>query len=289
VTEGAVEFALSTSMIQGDLSRLVLFDELPATHVEIGFAPRENLATILDHVARLGHTIGAHDPLPFDPRWRWPSLTDPDPAEQARSLTVMRATMDTAQLLGARYALTHFPSVHLGQVAGWSRAHALATGHVAASGLAHWSEHANLPVLLENVGPNPYWDASAWIEILEAYPQLGFCLDVGHLHLEHHEDNARDLDFAAALAPYTRQIHIYNATQEAYATFHHIPAHPSQDPADGWIDLPALLATVTAGRAGRPLRLVFEHTPQYPATDAWVREGMDWVRDVVSSAAATAT
>jgi sugar phosphate isomerase/epimerase len=276
-----VEFGLSTSMIQSDLDRLPLLRRYPATHVEIGFMAEDRLPVVLDFVRRLGHSYGFHDPLPFHPRWRWPSLTDPSPAEQARSLAVMRATLDSAGRYRARYALTHFPSVHFAAVAGWSRAQALDAAHEAASTLARWGEDADLPILLENVGPNPYWDAAAWCDIFDTYPNLSFCLDVGHLHLENEADGARNLLFATALAPFTRQVHVYNATREAYAEFHHVPAHPSQDPAAGWIDLPAVLGAVAAGRAGRPLRFIFEHTPEYPADENFVREGMDWVRGLV--------
>ena len=279
-----VEFGLSTSMIQGDLDRLPLLRTYPATHVEIGFVRADRLDVVLDYVKDIGSTYGFHDPLPWHPRWRWPSLTDPDKAEQARSLGVAAHTLESVTAHGAHYGLVHFPSVHFEPVDGWTRERALEAGHEAAATLARWADERGTPVLLENVGPNPYWDADAWIEILETYPPLYFCLDVGHLHLEtagHHEAN---LAFAEALAPFTRQIHLYNATPEAYRKYHHVPVHPDHRPEDGWIDVEAMLAAVMGRRKG-PLRIVFEHTPEYPAETDWILEGMDWVRSLANGQA----
>jgi sugar phosphate isomerase/epimerase len=278
----SVELGLSTSMVQSDLSRLALLAGYPATHVEIGFSRAEAFPVVLDAVRRLGYRYGFHDPLPWDPRWRWPSLTDPDPAEQHRSLSVMAQTVQTTRLHGADYTLVHFPSVHLGPVAGWSWRQALQAGHRSAALLAHWADELGRPILLENVGPNRYWDAASWIEILEAYPQLAFCLDLGHLYLELDEDRRAMRHAVERLAPYTRQVHVYNATRTAYATWHHVPAHPEQDPADGWIDLPEVLGLVAACRSG-PLRIIFEHTPQYPASQAHILEGMSWVRELLAA------
>jgi sugar phosphate isomerase/epimerase len=285
--QGEIEFGLSTSILQRNLDRLPLLKRFPASHVEIGFYPEDRLAVVLDYVTGLGLSYGFHDPLPWHPRWQWPSLTDPDATEQARSLGVVAQTLETAVRHKARYTLTHFPSVHFDPVAGWSRGRALEAAHEAAATLARWADERGMPLLLENVGPNPYWDAEAWVEIFETYPPLSFCLDVGHLHLATEEDHEADRAFVAALAPYTRQVHLYNATREAYQAFHHVPAHPDQDPAEGWIDLPALLAELLARRRG-PLRIVFEHTPQYPVDDDYVLAGMGWVRGLVGAETPTA-
>jgi sugar phosphate isomerase/epimerase len=267
-------------MVQGDLNRLAVLAALPATHVEIGFMEPAALDICLAFVRDLGRTYGFHDPLPFDPRWRWPSMTDPNPAEQARSLGVMSRTLDTAQRHDAVYAPTHFPSVHFEPVNGWSRKAALAAGHEAAGTMARWASERTMRVLLENVGPNPYWDAAAWVDIFQTYPPLGFCLDVGHLHLETGGDHAANLAFVRDLAPYTRQVHLYNATLESYRTYHHVPVHPDQNPSEGWIDVPELLGALGSGRTG-PLRIVFEHTPQYPTSESHVADGMQWVRELL--------
>ncbi len=281
VADPPVEFGLSTSMVKSDVARLPLFGQFEATHVEIGFLAPSLLEIYVDYVRGLGRTVGFHDPLPFDQQWRWPSMTDPDPAEQARSLGVMERTIATAAAHNAAYALTNFPSVHFNPVAGWNRTKAIEAGHKAAGAMARWGKACGIPILLENVGPNPYWDAAAWIEIFEANPSLGFCLDMGHLHLETRADHAADVAFVRALAPYTRQVHVYNATLESYYEHHHVPVGAWQDPADGWIDVPELLAAVRHGRRG-PLRIVFEHTNEYPAGPAEVADGMAWVRGLFS-------
>jgi sugar phosphate isomerase/epimerase len=280
-----VEYGLSTSILQRDLDRLPLLGRFPATHVEIGFYPEDRLDVVLAYVDKLGLSYGFHDPLPWHPRWQWPSLTDPDASEQARSLGVMAHTLETASRHNARYALTHFPSVHFEPVERWSRERALEAGHEVAATLARWADERGVPILLENVGPNPYWDAAAWQEIFRTYAPLSFCLDVGHLHLDTGGQRDENRAFVDALAPFTRQVHVYNATREAYQAFHHVPAHPEQRPDDGWIDLPELLGIVVERRAG-PVRFIFEHTPQYPVDEDYVRAGMDWIREITGGRSA---
>ena len=272
-------FGISTSIVQGNMELLPSLERFPHEHVEVGFFREELLATVMEFLEAGGRGYGFHDPLPWHPEWRWPSLTDPDETERARSLRVVEHTLGTASRYRPVYVLTHFPSVHFEPVEGWDEAATRAAAGATAETLQRWSREAGLPILLENVGPNPYWQAEYWSEVFDQYPSLQFCLDIGHLALEAHARQYDALRFVEQVARHTTQLHVYNATPEAYQAFHHVPIHPEQTPADGWMDLPGIADALRRGGAG-DLRIVFEHTPQYPVDEAYVLEGMDWVREL---------
>jgi sugar phosphate isomerase/epimerase len=279
-----IEYGASTSAVQGDVRRLRLLERYPVQHVEIGFFRAELLDQVLGFVRARGWSYGFHDPLPWHPDWRWPSLTDPDVDERSRSLRVVAHTLDSAACHGASYVLAHFPSVHFETLPGWNDDGTLAAARDTATTLEDWSMRRAMPILLENVGPNPYWRSGYWCDIMAAHPGLSFCLDIGHLHLEACQGRVDTLDFVRDLAPYTRQVHVYNATPEAYSSFHHVPAHPEQDPSQGWIDIPAVFDVLMGSRdRSRPLRVIFEHTPDYPVDEDYVLEGMYWVQSLAGA------
>jgi len=110
---------------------------------------------------------------------------------------------------------------------------------------------------------------------------LRFCLDIGHLHLTALHTGLDPLDFAQRLSPHTDLIHVYNATLETYRLYHHVPVHPSQRPEEGWADIPTILRSALGEASSRTI--VFEHTPQYPADRAFVAEGIEWIKQLVST------
>jgi sugar phosphate isomerase/epimerase len=121
---------------------------------------------------------------------------------------------------------------------------------------------------------------------MRSFPDLEFCLDIGHLHLMSLYAGFDSLEFASAMAPYTTIVHIYNATPEMYRKYHHVPVHPSQQPQEGWADVVSILGSVLSARRG-DLTLVFEYSPQYRAGEIFVREGIEWVKGAVAGAVAT--
>ncbi|MBI3941971.1 MAG: sugar phosphate isomerase/epimerase [Chloroflexi bacterium] len=275
-----IDYAASTSIIQGNLDRLPDLLSHGFPNVEIGFVREENVPCVMDFVKAEGLAFGFHDPVPWNVDWKWPTLTDPDPANRQRYLRSVRRTFESAGRHGSRYVLVHFPSVHFHPVPGWDQLQAAAAAMESCQVISEWQQEFGIEVLLENVGPNPYVGLATYQRIFETFPNLAFCLDVGHLHLSHADVAWTTAEFAAALAPYTRQIHLYNTTEESYQAFHHVPAHPSQDPGEGWINLPELLGSALQGNTC--CRIVFEYTPQYPASHAFLTEGIHWIQETIT-------
>ncbi len=283
-----IEFSVSTSFIRADLSRLRQLIRLgDFRKLEIGFYDEETLPLVMDLAVREGLSYGFHEPLPRLPTDDYPFLTDPDDEKRWRTLDSMYRTLRTAVRYEAEYVVGHIPSVIWEPLPALSEERIIQLAHSSCDQLTLWSQEAGIPFVLENVGPNPYFfQVEAFIEVMEAHPDLKFCLDVGHLHLMSIYAGIDSLDFAAKLAPYTWIIHVYNATPEMYRKYHHVPAHPSQRPEEGWADIPAILECVLAD-SGQSRTLVFEYSPQYPAEETFLREGIEWVKEVVSGRGTT--
>lgn len=277
-----IEFAISTSLVRAETSRLAELVDLGGFRkLEIGFYDEETLPHVMDFAATNGLSFGFHDPLPRLPSDGYPFLTDPDDAKRWRTLDSMRRTLRTAIKYGAEYVIGHIPSIIRDPRPDLSPDRIMGLALSSCTQLTQWSREAGIPFVLENVGPNPYFfQVDAFVEVMEACPDLGFCLDVGHLHLTSVYAGIDSSGFATKLAPHTWVVHVYNATPEMYRKYHHVPAHPSQLPEEGWADIPAILDRVLAGGDGN-LVVVFEYSPEYPADEAFVREGIEWVKDVL--------
>jgi sugar phosphate isomerase/epimerase len=264
-----------------DVSRLHVLLSAGFRQLEIGFWEESSLPSVMDFCRREELSYGFHHPLPKPSSFDYPFLTDPDEDRRRTTLASIRRTLDTATEYAALYVVAHLPSVIFHPLPEMDEARIVALAHDSCAQLASWSEASGIPIVLENVGPNPYFHrAQDFLNILEAYPALRFCLDIGHLHLTTFHSGIDPYEFAAQLSPYTWLIHIYNATLEMYRRYHHVPVHPSQRPEEGWADVEGLLERALAGT--RTCTIVFEHTPQYPASETFVKEGIDWVRELVS-------
>ena len=276
------EFSISTSYVRGHLSQLSNLIALgDFRKLEVGFYDEETLPQVMEFASRRDLSYGFHDPLPRLPEYDYPFLTDPDEAKRWRTLDSMYRTMQTATRYGAEYVIGHIPSVIWEPRPALTEEKILQLAHSSCDQLSAWSKESGIPFVLENVGPNPYFfRVSAFVEVLEAHPRLQFCLDIGHLHLMSIYAGYDSLRFAAELAPHTSIVHIYNATPEMYRRYHHVPVHPSQRTEEGWADILAILDCVQQ-YATEGLTFVFEYSPQYPASDEYVREGIEWVKEWV--------
>jgi len=278
-----IEFSVSTSFIRADVSSLRQLIGLGGFRkLEIGFYDEETLPVVMDFATKGALSYGFHDPLPRLPSDGYPFLTDADDQKRWRTLESMYRTLKTAVRYGAEYVVGHIPSVIWEPHPSLSETKVIELAHSSCDQLTTWSREAGIPFALENVGPNPYFfQVEAFLRVMDAHPDLEFCLDIGHLHLMSIYAGLDPLDFAAKLAPCTSLIHVYNATPEMYRKYHHVPAHPSQRPEDGWADIPAILECVL-GRHKGSLTVVFEYSPQYPADAAFTKEGIEWVKGVAA-------
>jgi sugar phosphate isomerase/epimerase len=200
-----IEFSISTSLIRGDLAQLESLIRLSGFRkLEIGFYDEESLPSVMSFATGRGLSYGFHDPLPRLPSDDFPFLTDPDEEKRWRTLDSMHRTMETAVAYGAEYVVGHIPSVIWEPQPALSDNKIVELAHRSCDQLSKWSRESNIPFALENVGPNPYFfHFEAFVDVMRAFPDLEFCLDIGHLHLMSVYAGLDSLQFASAMAPHT--------------------------------------------------------------------------------------
>jgi sugar phosphate isomerase/epimerase len=274
-------FAVSSSVSACEITGI---DDLlipGISQVELGFYNAEDLPLLRqflnDHQLRLG----LHDPLVKPAAFSWPAFTGPTEEMRHRSAASLVPTMETAAAWGAEYVVVHIPSlVFPGDpvpTVGLTWEMAMRSG----AELEATSRKYGIPVLVENVGPNPtFQTVEDWERFFAAFPSLRFCNDLGHLQLLAGRTGIDPIEFTRRLAPITASAHVYNARMPEYQQYRHIPMHPSLRPEEGWADIPALLASLLAGNPD--CLLVLEHNVYYPGGKTFAAEGVVWVRQVVA-------
>jgi sugar phosphate isomerase/epimerase len=246
------------------LDRILGVDSLRALRPEVvevcGF-DAEGWADFAPALESLGVPIGLHCPLPYSGWMKHFEITGPHTGRQSDAFELVRATLECAKQYEARYVTVHFPTVltpynteadrHLDPKA------YLAGAVRSAQMLSDLSDKFDVPIFLENVGPNPYlYRGEHFVEVFERVTNLRMCLDFGHAHVL---DLGQDVyDYTAAVAPYVAALHLYNASASAYRVGFHEPPLDDLSVAAGYMDLTRLLRSVAA--AGTVEYVVFEYS-----------------------------
>jgi sugar phosphate isomerase/epimerase len=219
--------------------------------------------------------LGFHAPMP-----RMPAFLDDgvacfylhDDARQRRlSFDLLEHTLQHARDWRADYVVTHL-TYGKTDTADPIKAERLADS--ACRRFAELSREYALPINVEFAAyTRAFHRAEQYIAAVSGHPELGICIDTGHTRLG---ADLRGRDYfadVAALAPYTRSMHLWNTTG---GSGEHIALHPRQNPTAGWIDME------------QTLRLVLEHNPdvtlifEYPVAEVTpeVQAGYDWIKRI---------
>lgn len=227
--------------------------------------------------------FSVHAPLPTPPHYPGsPStsfLLDPDPSKRQASLDMLQNTIGRAAAWGAKYVVVHFGGLHSDGLTA-DEIHALADS--AANQLDDWARHRRMPLHVEYAAYNPgFATVQDLIELVASRSYLHVCLDVGHLRIGAQVLESDEWDMAAALAPYTRSMHLWTVrNRDDVRLYHHVPVHPQLSPAEGWIDIPRMLDVIL--RHSPECAVVFEPHDAYNPSPDWQGEGIAWVRDLVA-------
>jgi sugar phosphate isomerase/epimerase len=193
---------------------------------------------------------------------------------------MLEETIRVAANWGAQYVVVHFGGLHSDGLSP-HKVHALADR--AAERLDAWANAYDIPLHVEYSAYNPSFDTPAdLVRLVRRYPNLQVCLDVGHLRVGAEMLNMDEREAAELLAPHTRSMHLWTLRdREDVRRYHHVPVHPSLAPADGWIDIPAMLDLVL--RHNPDCAIVFEPNELYNPNREWWAEGIEWVQGIVDN------
>ena len=207
---------------------------------------------------RHGIRNALHAPMPFDGQALRFGPTSDDPAIAAATLDMTLESIECAVTLNALHVVVHFPDPRPPYAARGFRDRALAF----LDPVAEEAERRGVRVVLENMTPNPLLRSpEQYRAILDEYPTLGLCFDIGHAHLA---APAHALDeYIAALADRILTVHVYNTTAARYDEHGHEAIAAGQRPADGFFDWPGAVDAVLS--AASPASWILEHDQRYHA------------------------
>lgn len=144
------------------------------------------------------------------------------------------------------------------------------------------SREYDMPINLEYTSYNSRFVLpDDFIEVIKDHPNLGLCLDPGHLKMVCKKYGLDYFTELKKLLPYTRVIYMWNTNLKKGMEKHgYIPVHPEQKPSEGWIDIEE---TLNLGLFyNKDMYIIFEPNFEYRGRE-YFEEGVNWVNDIVSN------
>lgn len=268
---GNHQIGLSGSTILSDPDQFDHLFRFGCSHVEIGEFPDENAYKLfLERVRKQKKTFGVHSPLirggsKYD-------LIEPVsmPVENARRL--FEEEVSTLAKAGAEYVLVHFPY--------FKERVSDPTESIIEEGLVFLSDlqkRYDISIVCEpKLGKNR---SSCGIDYLKQFPVevwrkygVSICIDIGDYRMATNEQWPKYIE---PLLPFIRVVHLHNVTLQGDKYLWSV-LHPNQS--IGY-DMQPIIEKL---KDGTKKYFIFEHTPHTAPTDESVREGIDWVRQLIT-------
>lgn len=243
---------------------------------------------------------GVHFPLVRDSHpavGLHPPLTSNDARERRAGFDAIARELEMADRYGARYLVVHYPKPAILKAgADWSdwrfvsdreaideRATSLSQqedlSYAAFETLTEIARGSGVRVVIEHdiLCPLHYGTAGGQgllFRLLKSHPSLGFCVDLGRLHLQEVIDSGFDaVKLLKRALTYVTNVHVWTVKAGTNKLGGHIPVHPDLRKEDGWGDIDGFLRTLSALDTGY---VMFEHradlvTPErLDETYAWI-------------------
>jgi sugar phosphate isomerase/epimerase len=222
------------------------------------------------------------DWYPQPPTWSF--LCDPDKDKRESTMKMITLSMEQADEFGAEYLVVHFPSP-ISEEHNENKAKFESIARKSCDRLAELSLKRKIPIQVEGVGATPLINAEFLTPLLKDYsPPLRYCFDTAHMQLASLSNGFDLYDFERELLPYFGSVHLWNTRgKQDYMAYRHIPVHPSQSAAEGWVDIARVLEIIGSLKSSLPI--IFESDRIYPEMlgEFDYREGVKWVKDLVGT------
>ncbi len=236
--------------------------------------------------------FSAHCPILKDPSHAenplLATIIDSDSTRRDAALRLMFGSARTASDMGAEYMVVHLqrPENFGGPNSqGFDHAAALDVARRGLSSLCDISSRFDLPIYIENLMDNSsFYKPEHYAALLSTFPSIGFCLDIGHLALDLKNFGVPIDEIIDATLPHIRAVHLQNSNislAPRIRRYWKIPVHPDQPPAEGWLDIPAILDKIIASCSGVAINL--EGRPDGEFDIDYMREGALWCDSLISA------
>lgn len=143
------------------------------------------------------------------------------------------------------------------------------------------SSQYKLPIYLEYTSHNCRFDRpDDFIEVVKDYPNLGLCVDLGHLYSVCKDYGLDYFTELEKLLPYTKVIYAWNTTSKSVMKKHgFIPVHPSQDPCEGWIDIERAIKLALS--FNEDMYIIVQPNFEYRDQE-YFEEGVAWINELIN-------
>jgi len=244
--------------------------------------------------------IGVHFPLRAG-KWRLrdPQFLSKDEEVRESSYQYMRNEFEYLKKIKPKYVLMHYPKpVLLDDTVDWTNwRFADDTEYYFESKysfeelkikseelfkyLTNVSIENNFIPVLELDALNSYiYDSDLLETLLNKYPRVKLCLDIGRLHLQDKLDkNFNSFEITRKLAKYAEVIHLWNVKVSGNLTNNHYPTLPNLKTEDGWADVRKYLSIIK--EENENCKLLFEHRSDL-ITDEELESCYDWINELIS-------
>jgi len=114
------------------------------------------------------------------------------------------------------------------------------------------------PILELDAIPSYLYKTNLLEELLDLYPDIRLCVDIGRLHIQNKIDEKFDsFRFLDRVVNDVSEVHLWNIKITDEVTHNHYPALPTLAPEDGWADIEKYFRIL--GKSDRKLKILFEH------------------------------
>lgn len=113
-------------------------------------------------------------------------------------------------------------------------------------------------------------------ELLDRYPNIGVCIDIGRLHIQNEIDDRFDaFELIKKLGKYIVEVHLWNVQVQEKLSNGHYPTLEDLKPEDGWADVPKYFKVIN--EHVKDYSVLFEHRSDL-ISDEQLQACYDWIR-----------
>lgn len=278
------KLAISSSLIRHNTKELNKLMEYEILQLEVGRVGKQEMSRLEGFLTKAPISFGIHSPLPRPGNYKNLLKNSLNPKSRKELWTSARETCLAAARLQADYVLFHLPlyskKVSNSFLKKYNSDFLKSLILEDCLYLQRLQKELGIAVVLELMYLDPKLFPPSWLqEILNQVPLLSTCLDVGHVHCSIPRFNGM-VDFinlAAPLLPKIKLVHLYNCKLDRHHK--HKPVNGFQDPAAGWIDLPALIPIIL--KHNPDCIFVLEFTKKQVKSKQEVWQAIQWTKELI--------
>jgi sugar phosphate isomerase/epimerase len=210
-----MKVGISTSILNNK-HRLSDFDNLNIDLIEFYNYRTSFLNEIEDYCGKNELGIALHVPIPFDGTIKKFSPSGPNLNELDSSLEMTLQTVEYGKKIGAEHIVVHYPSPYPANQ--FFIEDSIIDRFL--KPIEETVKTSGINVLIENLSASAcIYLPNHYLDVLNRYPELNFCLDFGHAHILNPVTSIDE--FITIIGSKIMSSHIYNTTLLRYGKYGH--------------------------------------------------------------------